>query len=219
MDWIEQRLPLPILQAEAGRIDLFHSQPFPVDQEQLSTLSEAEIRRGQKMAEPIRDAFYCAQVTLRTVLSAYAGQSPKAIKYRFGPHGKPFLGDSDVQFNLTHSGSMTMIAVTLRDEVGVDVEEIRPIKMGPAIMKRYFQEPDRLRWENASAEEKDAIFCQLWTRLEAVGKAHGIGVSSSMSYQGIQVQELDLGEKFRGAVASFGQMESLTGYRLLWGGS
>ncbi len=84
----------------------------------------------------------------------------------FGPHGKPFFEDADVQFSVTHAGSVVAVSVSDRP-TGVDVESCaRAVR--PRLLERCL-----------SAEEKrdfDGDFIRLWCRKECVVKLTGEGL-------------------------------------------
>ncbi|HEV2726651.1 MAG TPA: hypothetical protein VGV34_00060 [Solirubrobacterales bacterium] len=75
---------------------------------------------------------------LREVLAVYLGEDPELIRLEKGEHGKPRLADSPrrLEFNLSHSGELALVAVSGEHEVGVDVERVRP-KRGEAFYRRW----------------------------------------------------------------------------------
>src|SRR4051812_42999626 len=66
-----------------------------------------------------------ARSALRLVLSRYLAMQPHEIAFVLGPHGKPAAANSALEFNLSHSRSWAMIAVSREIPVGVDLEGIR----------------------------------------------------------------------------------------------
>jgi phosphopantetheinyl transferase len=75
---------------------------------------------------------------LRQVLAAYLGEEPGQIRLGEGEHGKPRLeGPSKrLEFNLSHSGEIALVAVSGEHPVGVDVERVRP-RRGQAFHQRW----------------------------------------------------------------------------------
>jgi 4'-phosphopantetheinyl transferase len=116
---------------------------------------------------------------LRVILGHYLGVAPLAVDLSTTSEGKPFVaapaGDG-LEFNLTHSGDMALVAVTTGRPVGVDVEWLRPIDVA-ALAVRYFSAPERtdLAQVAGSPDERLAFF-QCWTRKEALLKATGTGL-------------------------------------------
>lgn len=114
----------------------------------------------------------CAESLVRELLSRESGLAPSALKFARGSHGKPFLTNAPVQFNLSHSGDFVLCAVDDRP-VGADIEFFRPIS--PALIDRV-----------CSAEEKAFVggdsrrFLQVWTVKEAVVKHSGLGLHGDL---------------------------------------
>ncbi len=83
--------------------------------------------------------------------------------------GKPEAGAVGVNFNLSHSGAYTVLAVSDRS-VGVDIElcSLRHISVAKAVYTEA-----EIQWMNENQEER---FTLLWTAKEAVSKALGLGL-------------------------------------------
>ena len=84
-------------------------------------------------------------------------------------YGKPFLTAGRPQFSLSNSGHYAALAVA-ETPVGMDIELIKDEY--PAVLRRYFL-PDELEWLDRAPS--DEWFYTLWTRLESVLKAEGVG--------------------------------------------
>jgi 4'-phosphopantetheinyl transferase len=125
--------------------------------------------------------FVVARGLLRAMLGAYLGLRPGEVHFRYGPHGKPSLADglrpARLRFNVTHSGGLALVAVALDREVGVDLEQIRPLPDMEEVARRFFSpvEWDTLR--GLPAAEQPGAFFACWTRKEAYIKARGEGLS------------------------------------------
>lgn len=77
-------------------------------------LADDEKARGARLLNPEHaQRFLLAHAILRDVLSHYINLAPEAIDFKKGPHGKPYLDDFDLQFNLTHSNECVLVAVTI----------------------------------------------------------------------------------------------------------
>ena len=89
--------------------------------------------------------------------------------------GKPYILDTDVQFNLSHSGDMVMCAVC-EGPVGTDIEKMRPVsrRVPPRIMSA---EEKRIYDKSG---DKDAMFFAVWTLKEAYIKYTGRGLSDTI---------------------------------------
>ena len=92
---------------------------------------------------------------------AGAGETP----ILYNEHGKPYLAENeDVFFNVSHSGSLAVCAVSPMD-VGVDTEVVR--KFDAQLKDFVFNSPP----------ETDAECTRLWTIKESVMKYFGAGIS------------------------------------------
>lgn len=87
---------------------------------------------------------------------------------------KPKLNNGPF-FNISHSGNVVVVAISDICEVGIDIEEVKPIDIDS--FQGNFQ-PTEWSWlQNASNKLKMLRFYQLWTRKEAILKGTGKGLS------------------------------------------
>ncbi len=92
----------------------------------------------------------------------------------YGPHGKPYLKDGRVFFNLSHSHGAVVCAVA-KFELGCDIEKIRPI--GGKVGEKFFATSEKeLLSACTSDREREALFFRLWTLKESLVKATGDGL-------------------------------------------
>jgi 4'-phosphopantetheinyl transferase len=144
----------------------------------VDALTPEERGRALALASPRARASYVQGRGLaRRVLGLYLDLPPQGVRFRYGPRGKPFLAATpDLQFNLTHSAELCLMAVMRGAEVGVDAEKVRALRYADAIAARLFG-PGRARGLRAlAAAERPAAFMVSWTRLEAGVKALGGGL-------------------------------------------
>ena len=150
------------------------------------TLSADEWMRADRfLFEKHRAHFVAARGCLRAVLAKYMDCKPGELAFFYGEHGKPTLASpwdkSQLRFNLSHSAGLALIAVSLRRDIGVDVEHIsRKVGQMQDIAKRFFAPGE---YEQLCAlpreEQRRAFFC-CWTRKEAYLKAVGTGLVQSL---------------------------------------
>jgi 4'-phosphopantetheinyl transferase len=143
------------------------------------TLSEAEQARAARFIFP-RDAarFVSAHRRTRAILSEYLDCAPAAIQFDAGAQGKPYLSAthrSDLQFNLSHSDELAMLAVAHGLEVGADIEFMRPVK--ERVEELYFSSYERAALANLPPQWANRGFFECWTSKEAFVKALGGGMS------------------------------------------
>jgi len=117
-------------------------------------------------------------------LAEYGGYSSDCLKsLSYNDFGRPFI-DSDIDFNISHSGDYVVCAVADREKVGIDIEKIRPIVLSD--FKNYMTYRE---WEDIAASDRQYDrFYEHWTMKESVIKAEGRGLSIPLTdirlYQG-----------------------------------
>ena len=142
-----------------------------------SLLDAAEIERaGRYRFESDRRRFASAHGQVRLILGALLGIEPAALVFEQNPYGKPFVPDCPVRFNLSHSSGMGLLAVTLGQEVGVDIEVIRAQTDYALIAGRFFSREEQQALQSLPDELRLSGFFNAWTRKEAYIKARGLGL-------------------------------------------
>ena len=147
----------------------------------LGCLSSDERERARKMlAQTAAQRFCAARIGLRRIIAGYLGVDAASIRFIYGKHGKPELAYpfARLQFNLTHSGRLALLALTDTDEIGVDIE---PLDSRPALMAiagKLFGEETQKSLEMLEASQRTQCFFQLWTLREARAKCIGNSVFS-----------------------------------------
>ena len=156
----------------------------PVSQvrELRDTLTDDELDRANRFSFAIdRQRFIVARATLRSILSRYLTIAPGHLRFYYNPYGKPFLDPVShsqlLNFNLSHSGSTAVYAITRNREIGVDVERVRPGFAYEEIAERFFSANEVSILNTTPIEKKLEAFYSCWTRKEAYIKAHGKGLS------------------------------------------
>lgn len=117
---------------------------------------------------------------LRELVSRYTGIPSEKIEFSFGPLGKPALknSNSDLRFNLSHSGDRAIFAFSYGFDIGVDIEGHRENVNETQIAERLFSYANR-KLMVAAKEARTEFFFRLWTFHEAYLKALGQSVFSA----------------------------------------
>lgn len=125
--------------------------------------------------------FVVARSALREVLGRELGVGPQEIAFEYGEHGKPELDPArhrgDLQFNLSHSHELALVAVTRGARIGVDVEHRRRIERAMKIAERFFSEAEKAALGGLPEAAHHEAFLLCWTCKEAYIKAIGEGLS------------------------------------------
>ena len=145
-------------------------------------LSDDERERAARFCYH-RDAmrFVASRAVLRTILGECLGVELCMVDFTYGPRGKPELAApfdrSGVRFNVSHSASLGLCAVTGRRRVGVDSERLRPLPDLDAVGERVFSPRERQALRRLPCTERRQGFFNCWTRKETYVKAIGDGFS------------------------------------------
>lgn len=177
-------LPSPRLQpgeVHVWRLDL--DQPSAELEKFRETLDALEIERSSRFHfAKLRQHFVVGRGFLREVLARYVRTDPGALRFSYGPHGKPSLDDphSGLRFNMSHSHGVALVAVAENKELGVDVEHVRADFATEDIARRFFSRVEVEAFNTLAKEEQMAAFFRCWTRKEAYIKATGRGMSQPL---------------------------------------
>ncbi len=149
----------------------------------LEALSADERERARRFHfDRDRRRSMAARAALRDLLSAYIHSPPQAIRFVYGPRGKPSLanGKRPVHFNVSHAGPVGVYAVAC-DEVGVDIEVVRPTEDLDAVARRYFSPLEVATLMGLPEDVRPRAFFDCWTRKEAYIKAIGEGLACPLA--------------------------------------
>jgi 4'-phosphopantetheinyl transferase len=143
--------------------------------------SDENARAVRFCSQALRDRFRADRIFLRGMLAAYLELPPEEIRFSYGANGKPLgllTGPGNLlNFNLTHSGAVTMCAVALNFEIGLDLEQLRTVPDMNGIADRFFCAEEVACLMNIPAGQRQEGFFRYWTAKEAFIKATGEGLS------------------------------------------
>ena len=152
--------------------------PSSVMNSALATLNAEERERaGRFLRAADREQFVAAHGVLRSILGRYLGVAPVQVELERGQTGKPELTGAPLRFNLSHSGKMALVAIALSNQVGVDVEQLRPMPDALGIAESYFAPAEAAALRRLNGVGRDEAFFRFWTCKEAYLKACGRGLS------------------------------------------
>ncbi len=192
-------------------------------EELRESLSSDERERALRFyAEEHRNSFVVARGILRAILASYISARPEDLVFGYGSKGKPYLKEHpDLHFNLGHSGELAVYAVA-GDELGVDVERMKPMEDWQKISKRFFSLRESDELAKLDPAQQIAGFFACWTRKEAYIKATGEGLAAGLDKFSVGVnpsqadgtidedgqprrwyyKDLKLGDQYAGAVVT-----------------
>lgn len=176
-----------------------------------------------------RRRFTVCRGCLRLFAAAYSGRNPVDVRFRYGPQGKPELLDvpERLQFSVSHSGEVALLALAIDRSVGVDVEMKRADLDFAGLAASFFSKAEHAAVLALPPECRAGLFFEYWTCKEACIKADGGGLSIALDQfsviasqdvpwreaiatgvtslpPGLRIHVLDLGESYSAAVAATG---------------
>ena len=117
---------------------------------------------------------------LRLLLGRYVDVDAAALRFGYGPHGKPALLGGGPHFNLAHSGATALYAFSSSSQLGVDVELMQPDFTDDGIAERFFSPLEVETLRALRNEDRAQAFLTCWTRKEAFLKARGDGLTLAL---------------------------------------
>ena len=137
------------------------------------TAQERE-RASRYRAEAPARRFLRSRLVVRTLLARRVGASPAALRIAQTEAGKPFLVDHPrVHVSWSRCEDELMLAVTDDGPIGVDIERLRDVPGGAAVLATV-----RPGIADAGAVLDPLRFLSAWTLLEAAVKATGRGLAA-----------------------------------------
>ncbi|MFT3736635.1 MAG: 4'-phosphopantetheinyl transferase superfamily protein [Rhodocyclaceae bacterium] len=158
---------------DTRRPDLLHAA--------LKLLSENELARHQRyMDRATALRFALTRATLRTLLADRTGRKAAELSFDYGRHGKPQLvsgADTAVHFSVAYSGQHTLLALSDKYQMGVDIENSR----SPRVLASLAQKLLSSREKSCCPDLYSESFPRLWTGKESVIKSWGWGSDDPIS--------------------------------------
>jgi len=179
--WSQALSPLTF---PAGRLDVWRVRldEWETSGPELSILAPDEVGRASRFHfEKDRLHFIRCRSALRHLLAVYLQIPAAEICFEYFAGGKPGLAAEQnphsLQFNVSHSAGMALIAVGSQHRLGVDIEKIRSNVDTSSLAERFFSLRERVGLQSLPDELRVQGFFACWTRKEAFLKATGEGLS------------------------------------------
>lgn len=139
-------------------------------------LSPDEEARRDRFVFPLhRRRFARGRSLLRGVLGEALGIDAARVAFSYNPQGRPEV--AGLHFNVSHTENQLLIALGPAP-LGVDIEASRRLDDQRGVARTAFSPAELAAWDGTPG-----AFYRLWTRKEALMKAHGLGfVMDSRSF-------------------------------------
>jgi 4'-phosphopantetheinyl transferase len=139
---------------------------------------EEQKKAGRFRIQRGKQSYQRCRIALRAVLGEYCRKSPGDITFEYNQFGKPLI-DGGLHFNVSHSGDVALIAVSLAI-VGIDVEMVDSRSASSAGILSAICHPTEIAALSPLPENiRRRLLFRLWTQKEAYLKAIGIGLRRS----------------------------------------
>jgi 4'-phosphopantetheinyl transferase len=180
-EWFQTALPCTFPDDRVDVWKFYLDETTPADSN-LGVLSSDEIARAARFHfEKDRTHYTRCRTVLRDVLAGYLAIPADEIRFEYAPSGKPHLASEQnpraLQFNVSHSGGMALIAVGSVHRIGVDIEKIRAEADTTSLAERFFSSRECVGLRALPDHLRVLGFFACWTRKEAFLKATGDGLS------------------------------------------
>ena len=152
---------------------------LPLPPAWAASLDAQEQARAARFASATLQAqFRRARGALRAVLAHYTRRDAASLALVQGAYGKPALASGEVEFNLSHSGSLALLAVAPAGcPVGIDIECMHERRTDiAALLDMVCHASEKAAIASLAGDAQRHAFYALWTRKEAYIKALGLGL-------------------------------------------
>lgn len=149
----------------------------PIDEKQFHDylhLLPVTMQQAVSRYKRVQDAQACLVGKLLIIkgLDRFGFDELSLSDIKYTPYKQPYFQDS-LKFNISHSGNLVVCALTLDDDLGIDVEQVLPIEIDDFSSQFSHEEKSMIRRASNPTRE----FYQWWTKKEAVVKADGRGLA------------------------------------------
>jgi 4'-phosphopantetheinyl transferase len=167
----------------SGEVHIWRLEPEPdaalPQYSHLLSLDERD--RAARFRFPhLKQHFTADHGRMRMILSAYSGISSEKLGFAVSEFGKPEIANPEaagLRFNLSHTEGLTLLAICLDADLGVDVEAVRTMDDLELIAESHFSPREIAALRAVDSADRQRAFFRCWTRKEAFLKAHGHGLS------------------------------------------
>jgi 4'-phosphopantetheinyl transferase len=183
-------------------------------------ISDDERARAKRLRfDSDKKRFIAARANLRIILGNYLQTNPRKIRFEYGEFGKPAIaGESEIKFNVSHSGNLALYAVARCREVGVDIERINKSFVEDGMISQTLTGQEKAHFLALPVDKREIFFFECWTRKEAFLKACGKGFLvppnkiETLSFSNISADFSEVGFGFQPSFWSFQAIPCNPGY-------
>ena len=142
-----------------------------------------------------RHQYLVARALVRTTLSRYTGIEPRLLEFLKNHYGRPEVILPErlppIRFNISHTDGLIACAVVLKQDIGVDVEDIMRREVSLDLANRFFSEKEVNSLQQLPKDKMWNRFYDYWTLKESYIKARGMGLSIPLDQFSFHISEQD----------------------------
>lgn len=143
----------------------------------VSETRRVEALKKRRMEDRIQGIV--SELFIKYVLQKTFGINLYELQIFRGKYGKPFA-NVPIQFNISHSKNIILASFSDSSEIGIDIEEIKPISI-PTLKSIFLQEEYEYVQNQEGQEQQLKMFYKFWTLKESYIKYLGTGLYRDMN--------------------------------------
>lgn len=157
-------------------------------------LSSEELGRlDRRKIQGKKDEFLCSRSILRIILSKYVALDPETLIIMSSSSGKPYLPDSGIEFNISHSRDMLICGISSKQKIGLDIQEVYDISSMDRIIQNHFSPAEIQHLKDLPNNDMyREHFFAIWTAKEAYFKGLGDGIKDTFKKVSIIPGSVDI---------------------------
>jgi 4'-phosphopantetheinyl transferase len=164
-----------------------------LSQYQACLITDEMLRADKILHLESKKNFIASRGALRKLLGQYLNLAPQKIQLLQNSHGKLFLPNLPLEFNLSHSKDFAAFAFSSQGSVGIDIEYMRNLVDAEEIARRFFSAKEVADLLALPIDLQRRAFFQVWSRKEAFIKALGVGIFYPLHQFSVAVDEGKIG--------------------------
>lgn len=170
--------PISLLDNEVHIWRYFHKNPIEANEFYSNTLTPDEIERAKKYYHyKDRVRFLQDRKNLKEILAQYLGINPFDVRINYLENGKPYIENTKLEYNTSHSNNLSVYAITPELRIGIDIEKIREFKYKNQVIEHFFTKKETQKLKSKNGPDHTRDFFSIWTEKEAKAKVFGHGLS------------------------------------------
>ncbi len=146
---------------------------------------EEKTRASRYLSGKKSREFMITRSSLRNIIGYVLNEDPRQLGFAYTSSGMPLLdlnwSHTDITFNVSHSHDLAIIAVSIKNIIGIDVEMVRKDIEYEKLSKRFFSELEHQQIMGFDETSRLEAFFSTWTRKEALVKATGTGIAYGLN--------------------------------------